>query len=438
MLFKIIDSTSPSCGSTALNIFQTKGTMVAINNSLWHEILTLNPLDNPPYHFHISAGDGFLDLSKTYLKTEFKLQKYDETAKTWGPIVATDKVSVNQALGATWIRNVKCSINQREIFNSNSLYSYKAFIDMELSHTDAYKETYLQSAGYYKDDGLPTVTTGKGFIARQKPFLKGENVEFISKLFVDLFQNDLYFINGCSIDVEISPHSQDYNIITTADDKTKYRLVLESCKLYVKSVFLMDGLNLEMAAKIETEPARYSIVRTELKSLMITEGHHQFNANIFQEQVPRRLTIALIKYNYFNGESASSPFIFEPHSVKDISIRFNDKTFPNVNYKLDFTNRNYVRAFHDMYENLGFLNTTESNGISLEDFQSRLCFFVFNLTNSQDTDQCFDLIKSGTTSVHINFSKNVPSGGLAMLIYAEFDGMIIVDKNRVVTTDLTI
>ena len=434
MLFKLIDSSSRSCGSTALNVFQTRPTNVAINHSLYNEILALNPLDNPPFHFRISPGDGYLDLSRTYLKTEFKLIKYDVTSKSWKNIEATDKVSVNQSLGSSFVRNVKVLINGREIFNSNSLYSFKAIMDTELSHTRAYKETYLQASGYYPDNALPTNETGSGFIARQKPFLGGKSVEYISKLFVDLFNQELYFLNSTEIEIEITPNSQEFNLIV--GDATKYKLSIESCKLFVKSVFLMDGLNLELAAKLETEPARYGIIRTEMKSLMITEGRQQFVANIFQEQVPRRLTIALVKYNYFKGQESSSPFCFEPHNVKDISVQFNGKSFPNVNY--NFKNNNYTRAFHDLYEHLGFANSTESNGISLDEFESRLCFFVFNLTNSQETDNCFELIKSGTTSVQINFSSPVPAGGLAMIIYGEHDGMIICDKNRVVTTDLTV
>lgn len=286
MLFKIIDSTSQSCGSTALNIFQTRPTNVAINNSLWQELLTLNPLNNPPYHFHINAGDGYLDLSKTYLKTEFKLEKFNELGSKWESIVAADKVSVNQALGSTFIRNIKVQINGREIYNSNSLYSFKSLMDMELSHTRAYKETYLQTCGYHTDIALPTTTTNTGYLSRQKPFLKGTNVEYISRLFIDLFNQDLYFLNNCDIDIEITPQSSEFNLIV--QDASKYRLTLESCKLYVKNVFLMDSLNLDLAAKLELEPARYSILRTEMKSLMVTGGVQQFNANIFHEQVPRR------------------------------------------------------------------------------------------------------------------------------------------------------
>jgi len=44
-------------------------------------------------------------------------------------------------------------------------------------------------------------------------------------------------------------------------------------------------------------------------------------------------------------------------------------------------------------EHLGFANTTETNGISYGDYLKGFCFFVFMLTNSQEDDPCFELIK---------------------------------------------
>lgn len=435
MLYKIIDSTSNSCSSSALNMFHTKPTNVTINSSLYSEILPSNSLDNPPYHFHISANDGYLDLSKTYLQVEFKLVKENAAKTGFRTLLESDVVSVNQSLGSTFCRNIKLSINNREVFNANSLYAYKSLIDMELSHTKEAKDSYLQVAGYRSDDRGPEDQTGSGFLARKKMFVENKTVQFLSKLYIDIFNQDLYLLNNCELDLEITPNSQAFNLFN--GDAGNYRLTLESCKLYVKSLFLMDGLNLELAAKLETEPCRYSINKTDLKVFMITAGRLQFNVNAFQEQVPRRMVVCFTDYSSYVGSETSSPFVLNHHSVKDISVQFNGKTFPNPKYELDFKNGKFARAFHDMLENTGMYGN-DTNGINLDAYKNRLALFVFNLTNAQEVDNCFDLIKSGVTGITVNFADAVGVGGLAMIVYAEFDGLVILDKNRVLTSDVTI
>ena len=46
--------------------------------------------------------------------------------------------------------------------------------------------------------------------------------------------------------------------------------------------------------------------------------------------------------------------------------------------------------------------------------------------------------KNGTNSIHIKFSEAVPAGGLVLIKLVEIDSLVMVDKNRTVTTDTTI
>lgn len=437
MLYKLIDPSSKNCVTTALNIFDTRPTNVAIKDSAYEELLTLNPLDNPPYHFKISPGDGFIDFSKTYLSTTFKLMKKTDGETTWKNIEDSDVVAPIQALGATFIKNVKVLANGREIFNSNNLYSYKSFIDLTLSQTKAVKSSYLQSCGYFEDDKNPSSVAGAGFKNRKKLFLNG-SVEFISKLFVDIFSQENFFINNTELDIEIQPNSQDFVLIETPKKDTTYALVVDNCRLFVKKVYIIDTLSQQIAHQLETSPSKYSISKTELKSLFIGTGRYEYVANLFYEQIPRRVIIGLVPHKNYVGSRITSPFTFKNFGVQNMSLQVNGKQYPNILYQLDFDSFNYTRLFHDFYENLGYAGTTESMDISLESFKENSCYFVFNLSSSQDVDSCFDLIKEGTTSVHIRFKEPVPVEGITLIAYCEQDALIMIDKNRTVTSDITV
>lgn len=76
---------------------------------------------------------------------------------------------------------MKVLINQREIYNSNQLYSYKAYLDTELSYPDAVKDTYLGASGYMREEN-PKSFSDKGYIARKNQFAMSSTCQYIHKL----------------------------------------------------------------------------------------------------------------------------------------------------------------------------------------------------------------------------------------------------------------
>src|SRR4051794_23400741 len=106
MVFKKIDEHSDSSVTSALDIFNIPPTNTAVSTSNYRELLSLNPIADPPFHFKIHPGSHFLDLSKCYLLTEMCIQKVGPNGNLV-PVVNTDEVAPIQAVGSTFIRNMK-------------------------------------------------------------------------------------------------------------------------------------------------------------------------------------------------------------------------------------------------------------------------------------------------------------------------------------------
>uniref|UniRef100_A0AC34RSL0 Uncharacterized protein n=1 Tax=Panagrolaimus sp. JU765 TaxID=591449 RepID=A0AC34RSL0_9BILA len=422
MSFNLIDSSSKVSVTSALNVFETRPTNVSVTNSTYHELLPLNPVTMPPYQFKIAASEHWIDLSKSYLTVVFSLKKKDKDGK-WVSVTDDDNVSPIQALGTTFIKNLRVSVNQREIFNANALYSYKSIIDYELSTTKDVKDTYLQSCGYYNDTN-----------DRKKLFVLNKKVGFLTRILADIFNQPLYFMNHADIEIEVIPNDANFNLIGAKD--TSYQLNTESIKMYVKTVNLMDKLALDIDNRLQSHVAKYAVVRSELKSQFLSEGRYEYVSTLFTEQIPQRIVIAFVKHHNFIGTIDTDPFEFQHHNIKNISVQANSKYYPNSAYEANWSQHEFTRIFHDMYENCGFVNT--SMGITVDSFKQNKCFFVFNLTNDMEIDDTFDLIKHGTTSINVRFSDPIVKGGLTMIIYGEFPGLLCIDKNRVVTSDLSI
>jgi hypothetical protein len=453
MSFSKIDGDSVNSITNALDFFQIPPTNVSVSSAKVFEILTSNPLTDTPYHFKIHSSNNFIDLSKCYLFTEFRIIKKNASGN-WVALDDSDNVAPIQMIGQTFINNMRISINGREIFNSNSLFAYKTYFSHELSYPLDAKNTHLTAAGYYGDYGT-SLESGEAYGIRKALTASSRVVQCIAKIDADLFNQPLYLINHCEVDLEILPHETSFVITapqtaastattpqtaaSTATTRTEYRFEVLSCKLYVKKVDLMDGLALDIARKLDVKPARYAVRKTMMKSLFISQGRYEFNANLFMDQIPRRVTLGLVANSDYVGNLQRSPFNFQHFDVREISIIANGRSYPQANYEFDYENGKYVRAFNDMNEAVGFANSLESNGITYYQYGKTHCIYVFNMTNSGD-DQggLFDLIKTGTTAVSIKFNKAVPDGGIMLIVMGEADSLFMMDKNRMISTDTTI
>uniref|UniRef100_A0A914P0S8 Major sperm protein n=1 Tax=Meloidogyne incognita TaxID=6306 RepID=A0A914P0S8_MELIC len=352
-------------------------------------------------------------------------------------------------IGNTFINNMRISINGREIFNSNSLYAYKTYFSHELSYSLGAKSSHLNAAGYYYDSGV-SQESGASFNSRKNLFVNSRTAQFISKLDADLFNQPQYLVNHCEVDIEILPNEPKFILIAPlpvdADLFNQPQYLVNHCEVDIEilpnepNLFLLllflSELNLH---KLDAKPARYAIRKTMMKPLFISQGRYEFHANLFMDQIPRRITLGLVANSDYVGTQERSPFNFQPFRVREISIIANGRSFPQSPYDFDYGSNRYVRAFHDMNDAIGFSGTPDNNGITYQQYGRTHCIYVFNLTNSgEDNGGTIDLIKNGSTAVNIKFSQAVPEGGVMLIVMGETDALIMLDKNRSITSDTTI
>ncbi|KAL3103589.1 hypothetical protein niasHS_000772 [Heterodera schachtii] len=190
----------------------------------------------------------------------------------------------------------------------------------------------------------------------------------------------------------------------------------------------MDGLALELAKKLEMKPARYAVRKTMMKALFISPGRYEFNANLFMDQVPRRVTMGLVANSDYVGNIKRSPFNFQHFNVRELSVVANGRSYPQAPYDIDYENWKFVRPFNDTQEALGFANSTYGNGIDYFSFLHTHCIYVFNMTNSgDDHGGLFDLIKKGCTAVNIKFKKPVPDGGITLIVMEQCQNLLLLN-----------
>ncbi|KAL3075505.1 hypothetical protein niasHS_012012 [Heterodera schachtii] len=419
----ILRRVGTTVGSEALSTGQRVLERVGNEGVPFKEALVTIRLPTHPTTSSFTPAKITLTCQKCYLLTEFRIRKENNNGQLVDLTVDDADIAPIQMIGQTFIRNIKMSINGREIFNANSLMAYKTYFSHELSYSTTAKDSHLNAAGYYRDMG-DALEIGNGFIARRNLFAGSNVAQFIAKIDTDLFNQPLYLINFCELDIEILPNDNAFVLIAPSGGRYHFEVV--GLKMYVKKVSLMDGLALDIAQKLEVKPVRYAVRKTMMKSMFISPGRYEFTANMFMDQIPRRVTMGLVANTDYVGTLLRSPFNFQPFNVREISITANGRPYPQAPYDLDYSNGKYVRPFNDMNEAVGFANSTESNGITFAQYGRTHCIYVFNLTNSGDDQAAlFDLIKNGTTAVSIKFNQPVPAGGIMLVVMGECDSLVI-------------
>jgi hypothetical protein len=114
MVFNKIDQESANSITSALDFLIIPPTNTSVSSSTWRKYLTLNPVTDVPYRFRIYSSTNYLDLSKVYLLTEAKILRLN-VDNEWEAITAANQVGTINYIGNTFIKNIKVSLNEREI-----------------------------------------------------------------------------------------------------------------------------------------------------------------------------------------------------------------------------------------------------------------------------------------------------------------------------------
>ncbi|KAH7664865.1 Protein F19G12.2, partial [Aphelenchoides avenae] len=333
---KKIDARSGCALTNALNIFAVPPTNVAISRSYFREILPLNTISESPYHFRIFSDNLWTDLSRTYVHLELSLEKQKPDG-SWAAAESADKVAPIQTIGQTFIEQLRVSVSNTELYDSGPLYAYRNYITTELSYPLSTKETFLASAGYHYEH-TQDAADDEGFKKRAALFTGGKTVQLLSRLDFDMGNQELLLLNNTDVMFSLY-RAQDRFLVTCLKqgDTTAFRLKLHSIKLYCKMVEVQPSLNLTIYANLEKQAAKYALRKTEVKSCFLTEGRTEFDRNLFNSVIPRRLTMALVSSKAFNGHFAFSPFNFKPFGIRDIAVNAGGMNYPSVAYQnLDF------------------------------------------------------------------------------------------------------
>ena len=436
---QLLDKESTPSASSLINLFSVPPTQTVIDHSYWYAAHPVNTVTSDgPYQFHVSSGPDYLQLGKNYLYMKLKITKPNGTALT-----EDDCVAPINMLGKTFIKQVKVGVNGKLAFDSGSMYAYRSYLETELNYSSATKQDSMKPALYIKDEPANKIETEEnvGYTERAKPFRLSKVVELMAPIHCDLFLADRLMLSNTQINLEIHRNSDQFSLLCfkTPPADPSYKIKVEEMIWYVKRLQLTPSVHMAIESTIIKNPAKYPIRRVALTKIQIGPGRHNTpTSSVFDGQIPRRIILGFVETDSYFGSYRKSPFAFKHNDVSEIYVQAGGHTYPREPLKLDFENKFYSRAYLNLIDTLGLNNENRTNNITMDDFENHTCLYAFDLTPDESDADNWELIKDGTTTVHCTFAKAIKEPGLEMIVYAEFDNLAMIDRNRSIYFDYTV
>ena len=329
-------------------------------------------------------------------------------------------------------------LNNTLVTPSENTYPYRAYIESTLNYGREAKTTHLTSALYYQDTASQmnslNADNNAGFRERHARAVAGRDVDMIGRLHCDIFHQERYLLNGVDVKIRLIPSKSTFNLMAAAD--ANFKSIITHASMFVHKVRLNPAVTLSHAKALERGTVKYPLKRVVVKTFSIPAGNvGAVQDNLFLSQTPNRLVIGLVDSAAFNGENARNPFNFQTFGLSFFSLYLDGKQVPSKPLQPNFATGQYVRSFFNLMVSSGLANQDAGSNISRQDFAGGFALYSMDLTPSLiDDNQLFELVKSGALRMELKFVRALLRS-VTVVVWAEMDSVLEIDRSRQVLTD---
>ena len=393
-----------------LQIFSIPPTQTAIESSYEVEYRPSASLESSnSYEIHIPPSEDFTDLASTMLHLVVSIKTKDNTA-----ITAEAGLQAVDNFGNSLFEQVDLSLGSVNTVQANNMYHYQAwFEDLFFKHPN---------------------NVDSGFKA---PSLLG-SFDLYFRIHSPLCEQDKLLINGVPLLFKFTKNNSGFPLILKKGDTNEYKITFEKLGVHIKRVKLFPEAQRSIISGLEKAPAKYFITRNDVKSFAIPAGQSSASIeNVFNGILPRRVLVGLIKDLTSTEASRGDPFQFEHYNTNYITLTVDGVMTPSIPYTPNFGENQYMREFVNLYRFFGQDEGIPQLNITYKEYLEKYTLFAFDLSPDGSIgaeNGTLSLIKRGNIRLDIKFTdKHLHH--LKVIVFAQFDNLITIDKDRNVALD---
>ena len=438
-MMAFIHEGSCECASSELDLFSVPATQTSVENGAYVEYRPVSTVtDGAPIEFDIaSSGDDYIDFSNSLLHVKVQIVRSNGSK-----LADTDPVGpVNNFLHALFSQ-LDVTLNGVLISSSTNTYPYRAYIENLLSYGPAAKKSQLTAALFYKDDAgkmdnaNPLGDDKNGGLAARASFTaESREVDLIGRLHTEIFFQSRYMLNEVNVKIKLTRSRDSFCLMWSGDQA--FKVVITSAALLVRKVKVSPSVYLAHAKTLESGMAKYPIRRVICKAFTIPSGFLDASVErVFTSQLPARLVIACVDNRAYNGDKSRNPFNFQHFSLSELAVYLDGQLHGVKPVTLDFANSQYITAYTGLFSGTGKFTRDEGNGLDRSDFANGYALYAFDLSPDLSENEHFNLTRHGSVRLDMKFATALPHT-VTVIVYAEFENIIEIDRHRNVVLDFT-
>ena len=377
-----------------------------------------------------------MDLANTQLYVKAKILR-----QNGNPFADGDDVGPVNLFLHSLFSEVDISLNDTQITSSNNTYPYRAYLETLLSYGPDAKASQLSSSMYYKDtagamDEIAAVADdvpNKGLKARTLLTKGNRMVDMVGTIHSDSFFQDKYLLNNINLRIRLV-RSKDAFCLMGAEDAT-FKVKIHECKLIVRKIRLSPSVLLAHAKALEMRNATYPIRRAICKTFTVLRGNLDVNQeNLFSGQLPTHIVIGCVDNNSFNGAFHKNPFNFKNFNLTQLEIYLDGQHQSLEPIEPNFATNKYILAYSTLFSGTGKLQKDEGIDITRTDYSNGYALYAFDLTPDLAEGGHLNLLRQGNVRLELKFGA-VLAETTNVIVYAEFENIIEIDKQRNIIFD---
>jgi hypothetical protein len=351
--------------SEKLGLFLSPPTEVGIENKTWLNIRPTSQItEGGIIDFTIPPNPvKYMDLHETLLLVTTKVTRRDGKKMK----EAEFATPINLFLHSLWAM-MDVSIQQISVSSGISTrYPYKAVLDYILKTPETVWKTLGAFQMYYRDkagvmNGInPTDTKfNDGIFSRHARSKDCKTFEMEGPLYSDIFQQKRLLLNGLELGIKLYPSSDNFRLMSATSE---YKVEVTDAVLKVCYVKVSPGILLGHSEAMKIGPAKYFFDESVIKSYAIASGQYSMTVDdLFQGDVPKRLTLCLVSSESLSGSCTKNPFNFKHYDVNFCGFYVDGQSCPTQPLQPNFAQKNYVEAYTRLFRG------EVMHGITYEEF----------------------------------------------------------------------
>lgn len=259
---------------------------------------------------------------------------------------------------------------------------------------------------------------------------RGEEIELIGRLHLDMFNTSKLLLNGIDFLLTFELNRPDFYLMKQNGKNTSDLKILDAT-LYMEHVKLNPEVALSHNDLLENKLAMYNFKRVDVRNFLIANNSSSFSLdNVYNGTLPELMIVGFVETDAYNGNVLKNPYNFQHFNLSDFTASVNgyEITPRNLNFDFDKKNPQSQRAYFQLFKQLNFHRFDRSNQISRELYNAGLFLLAYDLTPDRSGD-CTNIIHGGVIRLCGKFSKSLTTS-ITAIVYMQFDGEIGVDKTR--------